>query len=233
MKHFLWNCIPTYFWAQNTFFRSQPDQEFIFFSEPTRMSTLLLHPSFHLNKFLPISKNTFRETAYRQFFQRKIWQHDEWIFRRWPRSFFFLFQSLLGSIHSYSSPHFFWTIPWLDWWNNFCETAYRHIFERKFWQRHEHFFFVANPIKNSFFFSEPNRLSTLLFHPSFHLNKFLPILKNTFRETAYRQFFQRKIWQHDEWIFRRWPRSFFFFFRAYWEAYTFILAHISFEQFLD
>ena len=32
-----------------------------------------------------------------------------------PDQSFLLLQNLLGWIHSYSSPHFIWTIPWLDW----------------------------------------------------------------------------------------------------------------------
>ena len=32
-----------------------------------------------------------------------------------PDQKFLPFQHLLGCIHSYSSPHYIWTIPWLDW----------------------------------------------------------------------------------------------------------------------
>ena len=32
-----------------------------------------------------------------------------------PDQRFLLLQNLLGWIHSYSSPHFIWTSPWLDW----------------------------------------------------------------------------------------------------------------------
>ena len=119
----------------NTFFRKQARSKNPSISEPTRTSTLLLYPSFHLTKFLTRLKNTFRETAYRHFFERKIWQRHEWVFR-WQHRYLFFFQILLGSISSYSGPRFIWTSPWLDWWNTFCETAYRHFFERKVWQRH-------------------------------------------------------------------------------------------------
>ena len=72
-----------------------------------------------------------------------------------PDHKFFLFQYLQENVHSYTSVHFIWTISRLDWWNTFCETAYRHFFWHKFWQRHEYFFFVANPGQNFFLFQNP------------------------------------------------------------------------------
>ena len=72
----------------STFFVDNPDQYFLLFqfSEPTRMHTLLLLPSFHLNKSLTRLKNIFRETAHRHSFERKIWQRHEYFFRRQSRS---------------------------------------------------------------------------------------------------------------------------------------------------
>ena len=32
-----------------------------------------------------------------------------------PDEKFLLFQYLVGSVHTYTSPHFIWTSPWLDW----------------------------------------------------------------------------------------------------------------------
>ena len=64
-----------------------------------------------------------------------------------------LFEYLLASVQSYTSPHFIWTSPWLDWWNTFCETAYRHFLERKVWQRHEWSFREELRLKKFFCFS--------------------------------------------------------------------------------
>ena len=56
-----------------------------------------------------------------------------------PDQKFFLFQKLLGCIHSYSSPHFIWTNSWLDWRILFVKLHTK-IYARKVWQRHEYFF---------------------------------------------------------------------------------------------
>ena len=79
------------------------------------MHTFLFLPSIHLNKSLTILKNTFRETAYRDFYGRKIWQRHEYYFLRQPRSKVLCVSKLLGCILYYSSPHFIWTSSWLDW----------------------------------------------------------------------------------------------------------------------
>ena len=80
------------------------------------MDTLLLWPSFHLNKPLTRLKNTYRETSYRDFFRgAKIDNDMSNISVDNPDQRFLLLQNLLGWIHSYSSPHFIWTSPWLDW----------------------------------------------------------------------------------------------------------------------
>ena len=84
--------------------------------------------------------NTFRETAYRHFFEHKIWLRQEYFFRKNQNQNFLLLQKLQVCMHFYSSPHSIWTSPWLDWWNSSCETAIGHFFQRKVWQRHENFF---------------------------------------------------------------------------------------------
>ena len=56
-----------------------------------------------------------------------------------PDQKFFLFQNLLGCMHSYSSPHFIWTNSWLDWRILFAKLHTK-IYTRKVWQRHEYFF---------------------------------------------------------------------------------------------
>ena len=98
----------------STIFLDNPDQKFFVF-QITRMHTLLLQPSFHLNKFLTRLKNTFRETAY--------WHHLRAEFNNDISTFFvdnsdqklFLFQNLLVCMHSYSSTQLIWTSSWPDW----------------------------------------------------------------------------------------------------------------------
>ena len=125
-----------------------------------------------------------------------------------PEQFFFLFQNLIGRINSYSSNHFIWTSPWLDW-KTFFLKLLTDTFEGKNWQRLE-YFFHRQPRSKTLSISEPTRMHTLLLKPSFHLNKSMTRLKNTFRETEYRHFYRRTIWQRHEYFLRRQPRANFF-----------------------
>ena len=87
-----------------------------------------------------------------------------------------------------SRPHFIWTCPWLDWKTFFVNLSYRDLYRRKIWQRHE-YFFIRKARSEIPSVSEPTRMHTLELLSSFHLNKFMTRLKNTFCEPAYRQFF--------------------------------------------
>ena len=78
-----------------------------------------------------------------------------------PDQKFLLLQNLLGWLHSYSNPHSIWTSPRLHWKNTFHETAYRHSFERKTWQRHE-YFFRRKPRSIIRSVSAPTRIHSLL-----------------------------------------------------------------------
>ena len=119
-----------------------------------------------------------------------------------PDQWFLLFQHLLGYLHSYSSPHSIWKSPRLHWKILFNETAYQHSFERKICQLHEYFYHRQSRSMIPSL-SAPTRMLTLLLQPSFYLKKSSTTLKNTFHETAYPNSFERKIWQRQEYFFRR------------------------------
>ena len=152
------------------------------------MCTLILHPSFQLKKSFSLTrlKNNFLETAFPYFFERKIWQRQMYFFRRQPRLKFLSVSELTGMQSLLLQPSFHlkksFSLTRLK--NTFNETAFRHYFERKIWQR-QVYFFRRQLRSKTFSISEPTRMHTLLLQHSFDLNKFLTRLKNTFRETAY------------------------------------------------
>ena len=131
--------------------------------------------------------------AYRDLYRRKIWQRHEHFFCKNPDQKFLLFQNLLGWIQFYFCPHFIWTSSCLDWKTLFVHLAYRDLYRRKIWKFDNDMstFFVENPDQKIPSVSEPTRMHTLELFPSFHLNKFITRLKNTF--CAYRQFFSAKL----------------------------------------
>ena len=97
------------------------------------------------------------------YYSRKIWQRNEYFLHRHPRSKFFLFQSLLVCIHSYSSSHSIWTGFSHDWKTLFvklhtepfiganCDNDFRDFYRRKIWQWHE-YFFIDSPDQKPFCF---------------------------------------------------------------------------------
>ena len=93
-----------------------------------------------------------------------------------PDQKFLLFQHLLACIHSYSSPHFIWTCPWLDLKTFFVKLHTDTLLSAKF-DNDMSTFFVDNTDQYLLLFSETTRTQTLLFLPSFHLNKFLTSMK--------------------------------------------------------
>ena len=116
-----------------------------------------------------------------------------------------LLQSLLECIHSYSSSYSNWTSSWLDWKKLFVKLHTDTFMSDKF-DNDMSTFFVNIP-DEKYSVSESTSLNTLLRKPPLHLKKFLVRLKNTFRETAIRDFYERKIWQRNESFLRRQPRS--------------------------
>ena len=68
-----------------------------------------------------------------------------------PEKKFLLFKNLLGCIHSHSSPHFIWTIPWLDWRTLFVELHTDTFLGAKFANNLSKFF-LDNPDQKFFHF---------------------------------------------------------------------------------
>ena len=109
------------------------------------INTLLLLPSFHLNKSLTRLKNTFRETAYQHSFERKNLTMTWVLFiLDNPDQIFVLLQNLLWCIHSFSCPHSIWTNPWLDWKTLFVKLHTDTLLNAKF-DNDMSTFFVDNP----------------------------------------------------------------------------------------
>ena len=117
------------------------------------MLTLMLCSSTHSNRTSPLLdwKTRFVKLhTDRHTFERKTWQWHEYFFRRSPRSItLFLFQPLLGCIHSYFSPHFIWTGPWLDWKTLFVKLHTDTPFSAKF-DNDLSIFFADNPNQQLF-----------------------------------------------------------------------------------
>ena len=123
-----------------------------------------------------------------------------------PDQNFLLLQNLLRCIHSYSSPHCIWTSPWLHWRTHFLKLHTDTLLSAKF-DNDMSSFFRRQPRSIFRSVSASTRMHSLLLKSSFHLNKYLTGLKNTFRETAYRDVYKREIWQRHEYFSRRQPRS--------------------------
>ena len=172
------------------FFRRSPIFDIISASEPTRIMTLLLRTSIHLNKTLTRLKVTFHETAQEYFLSSKFDNVLSTFFVDHLYSMLSLLQNLLRLWHSYLGPQSIWTSPWLDWKSLFMKL-HKSIFELEIWQRVK-YFFRRSPIFDIISASEPTRIMTLLLGPSIHLNKSLTILKVTFHETAQEYFLSSK-----------------------------------------
>ena len=139
-----------------------------------------------------------------------------------PDQIIFLFQNLLGCIHYCCSPRFNWTNSWLDWKTFFVKLHTETFMGAKF-DNDISTFFVDYTDKKIPFVSKPTRIHTLLLYPSFNLNKSLTRMKNTFRETAYRHFFERKVWQRNEYFFRGQTRWKILFVSKLTRMHTFLL----------
>ena len=174
-------------------------------SAPTRILTLLLQPSFHLKKSSTTLKNTFRETAYRHSFERKIWQLHKYFFRRQSRSMIPSLSAPTRMLTLLLQPSFHLNKSLTRLKTVFVKLHTDTLLSAKF-DNDLSTFFRRQPRPKIAPVPETTRIHTLLLSPSFHLNKSLTTLKNTFHETAYRHSFERKIWQWNEYFFRRQPR---------------------------
>ena len=170
----------------STFFPRRPISKFTSVSEPTRIMTLLLGASTHLNKSLTRLKITFLETAREYFLSSKFDNVLSTFFVDDLYQILSLFQNLLGLWHSYLGPQPIWTSLWIDWKSPFMKLN-KSIFELEIWQRVKYFFRRWH-ISNITSVSEPTRIMTLLLRTSTDLNKFLTRMKITSHETAQEYF---------------------------------------------
>ena len=166
----------------NYFFRRRLISNINSVSEPTRIMTLLLRTSTHLNKSLTRLKITFHETAQEYFLSSKFDNVLSTFFVDDLYQILSLFQNLIGLWHSYLGHQPIWTSPWQDW-KSFFMKLLKSVFELEIWQRVK-YFFRRRPISNITCVSEPTRIMTLLLRTSTHLNKWLTRLRITFHETA-------------------------------------------------
>ena len=172
------------------FFRRWPISNIISVSEPTRIMTLLLRSSTHLNESLTRLKITFHKTAQEYFLSSKFDNVLSTFFVDDLSQILSLFQNLLRLWHAYLGAQPICTSPWQDWKSLFIKQP-RVLFELEIWQRAK-YFFRRRPASNIIFVLEPTRIMTLLLRSSTHLNKSLARLKITFHETAQKYFLSSK-----------------------------------------
>ena len=96
----------------NYFFRRRPISNINSVSEPTRIMTLLIRTSTHLNKSLTRLKITFHETAQEYFLSSKFDNVLSTFFVDDLYQILSLFQNLIGLLHSYLGPQPIWTSSW-------------------------------------------------------------------------------------------------------------------------
>ena len=174
-------------------FRRWPISNIISVSEPTRIMTLILGNSTHLNKSLTKLKITFHETTQEYFLSSKFDNVLSTFFVDDLYQKLSLFQSLRRLWQYYVGPQPIWTSPWQEWISLFMnlQNCTRVFFEIEIWQRVK-YFFRRWPISNIISVSEPTRIMTLLLGNSTHLNRSLTKLKITFHETTQEYFLSSK-----------------------------------------
>ena len=189
-NHFSWNCARVVFelevWQRvKYFFCWWAISNVISVSEPTRIMTLLLRTSTHLNKSSTRMKISFHETAklHKSIFLLEISQRVKYVFRRWP----------IWNVMTVSEPTRIMTLLYRTSTQlnkfltrlkiTFHETAQEYFLSSKF-DNLLITFFRRWPMSNIISFSEPTKIIKLLLRTSTHLNKSLTRLKITFHETA-------------------------------------------------
>ena len=162
-------------------------------SKPTRIMTLLLRTSTHLNKSLTRLNFSFHETAQEYFLSSKFDNVLSTFFVDDLYQIFSLFQNLLGLWHSHLGPQPIRTSTSQEWKSLFMnlQNCTRVFFELEIWQRVK-YNFRRWPISNIISVSEPTRIMTLRLRTSTHSNKSLTRLKITFHETAHEYFLSSK-----------------------------------------
>ena len=121
MKHFLWNCIPTLFWAQSLtttwilYFVNKPDQKFLLFQNLIRLAHSYSSPHFIWTSSWLDWKVLFMILHTDNFWTQKLTTTWVFVFVNNPDQKLILFQFLLRSVNSYTIPFFNWTSSWLYW----------------------------------------------------------------------------------------------------------------------
>ena len=135
----------------NTFFVDKPHQNFFLFQN--LLGCILSYSSAH--SFWPFPwldwKTLFGKLHSDGFLCAKLENDLSTFFVDNPDQKNFLFQNLLGCIHSYSSPHSFWTCPWLDWKTLFVELHTETFMSAKF-DNNKSTFFIDYPDQRIFLF---------------------------------------------------------------------------------
>ena len=120
-----------------------------------------------------------------------------------PDQKLFLFQKLLGCIHSYASPHFIWTNSWLDWRILFVNLHTETFIRAKF----DNDIRADNPDQKIFLFQKLLGGEHSNSSPHFIWTNSWLDWKILFVKLHTETFFERKIWQRHENFFRSQPRS--------------------------
>ena len=175
-----------------TFFRRWPISNFISFSEPTRIMTLLLRTSTDLNRSLTRLKITFLEPAklHKIFLSSKF---DNVLSTFFVDDVYQIFSVLEPTknmtLRLRTSTHFNKSLTKLK--ITFYKTAREYFLSSKF-DNVLGTFFRRWPISNFISFSESTRIMALLLRTSTHLNNSLTRLKITSHETAQECFLSSK-----------------------------------------
>ena len=136
----------------SSFFVDNPDQKFLLFKNQIGLVHSYSSPHFIWTSSWLGWKNTFRDTAYRHFFERKVCQRHECSFReqpRWKLPSISVPTRRLTLLH-YPSFHLNKSLTRLK--NAFRDTAYRQFLSAKI-DNDMSVFFINNQIKKFFCFS--------------------------------------------------------------------------------
>ena len=112
------------------FFRRWPLSIIISVSDSSKIMTLLLRTSTHLNKSLTRLKITFHETAQEYFLSSKFDNVLSTFFVDDLYQLLSLFQIPVGLWHSYLGAQTIWTSPWQDW-----KSLFIKLHKSIFWAR--------------------------------------------------------------------------------------------------
>ena len=188
----------------NYFFRRRPISNINSVSEPTRIMTLLLRTSTHLNKSLTRLKITFHETAQEYFLSSKFDHVLSTFFVDDLYQILSLFQNFIGLWHSYLGPQPIWTSPWQDWKSLFMKL---------------HMSFLSSKFDNVlsiFFVDDLYQILPLIQNLLGLWHSYLgpqPIWTSPWQDwksllmNLHKSIFELEIWQRVKYFFRRRPIS--------------------------